>query len=74
LLTDLSNAGASAHTLRGYRGDLIAFAAHHDGEIGELTAAPVRVYLSEIAGAGGRQPRALGVGARWSGVLERDGG
>ncbi len=49
-LTELSNAGGSAHTLRGYRGDLIAFAAHHDGEIGELTAAPVRAYLAEIAG------------------------
>lgn len=48
-LTDLSNADASAHTLRGYRGDLVAFAAHHDGAIGELTAAPVRAYLAEIA-------------------------
>jgi integrase/recombinase XerC/integrase/recombinase XerD len=27
-LTDLANAGASAHTRRAYRGDLIAFAAH----------------------------------------------
>ncbi len=36
--------------MRAYRGDLIAFAAHHDGEIGELTAAPIRDYLSEIAG------------------------
>jgi integrase/recombinase XerC/integrase/recombinase XerD len=49
-LTDLTNAGKSAHTVRAYRGDLIAFAAHHDGEIGELTAAPIRDYLSEIAG------------------------
>ncbi|MDF2709602.1 MAG: putative recombinase [Nonomuraea muscovyensis] len=40
-LTDLANAGASAHTGRAYRGDLIAFAAHHGEDIAELTAAPV---------------------------------
>lgn len=49
-LTDLGNVGESAHTVRAYRGDLIGFAAHHDEEIGELTAAPIRAYLSEIAG------------------------
>ena len=49
-LTDLSNANASAHTLRAYRGDLLQFAAYHDGEIGELTAATVRAYLADIAG------------------------
>ncbi|WP_336213137.1 site-specific integrase [Nonomuraea sp. LPB2021202275-12-8] len=38
-LTDLANAGASPHTRRAYRGDLIAFAAHHGEEIGALTAA-----------------------------------
>lgn len=48
-LTDLGNAGKSTHTVRAYRGDLIGFAAHHDGAIGELTAAPIRAYLSEIA-------------------------
>lgn len=48
-LTDLTNAGRPATTVRAYRGDLIAFAAHHDDEIGELTAAPIRAYLSEIA-------------------------
>ncbi|MFD1938714.1 tyrosine-type recombinase/integrase [Nonomuraea mangrovi] len=48
-LTDLANAGKSAHTRRAYRGDLIAFAAHHGEEIGELTAAPVRAYLAELA-------------------------
>jgi integrase/recombinase XerD len=47
-LTDLSNAGAAAHTLRAYRGDLIQLAAHHDGEVGGLTVAPVRAYLTEI--------------------------
>jgi len=43
-LTDLANANASGHTLRAYRGDLAQFAAHHDGEIGELTAATVRAW------------------------------
>ncbi len=49
-LTDLANAGASDHTLRAYRGDLIQFAAHHDAEIGDLDAATVRAYLAELAG------------------------
>ncbi|WP_345580512.1 site-specific integrase [Nonomuraea rosea] len=48
-LTDLANAGKSAHTRRAYRGDLLAFAAHHGEEIGELTAAPVRAFLAEFA-------------------------
>ncbi|GGT46163.1 tyrosine-type recombinase/integrase [Nonomuraea spiralis] len=48
-LTDLANAGKSAHTRLAYRGDLIAFAAHHGEETGELTAAPVRAYLPELA-------------------------
>ncbi|QYN19650.1 tyrosine-type recombinase/integrase [Amycolatopsis sp. DSM 110486] len=49
-LADLANTNASAHTIRAYRGDLTQFAAHHDGEISELTAQPVRAYLSDIAG------------------------
>lgn len=49
-LTDLANAGASAHTRRAYRGDLIAFAAHHGEEIAELTAAPVRALAGEPEG------------------------
>ena len=48
-LADLANAGASRHTLRAYRGDLVQFAAHHDGEIAELTVVPVRAYLVGIA-------------------------
>ncbi|MFC4015777.1 tyrosine-type recombinase/integrase [Nonomuraea purpurea] len=48
-LTDLANAGKSAHTRRAYRGDLIAFAAHHGEEIGELTAVPVRAFLAGLA-------------------------
>lgn len=49
-LTDLANANKPRNTIRAYRGDLVAFAAHHDGEIGGITAAPVRAFLSEIAG------------------------
>lgn len=49
-LTDLANASASGHTLRAYRGDLAQFAAHHNGEIGDLDAAAVRAYLAEVAG------------------------
>jgi len=49
-LTDLGNANASAQTIRAYRGDLIQFAAHHDGEVGELSAVPVRAYLAGIGG------------------------
>jgi integrase/recombinase XerC/integrase/recombinase XerD len=49
-LADLANANRPRNTIRAYRGDLIAFAAHHEGEIGELSAAPVRAFLGEIAG------------------------
>lgn len=49
-LTDLRNGNASAHTIRAYRGDLLAFAAHHDAGPGELSALPVRAYLAETAG------------------------
>ena len=49
-LADLANANKPRNTIRAYRGDLTGFAAHHDGEIGELTAAPVRAFLGEIAG------------------------
>src|SRR5215472_16846420 len=49
-LTDLANANKPRNTTRAYRGDLIGFAAHHDGDIGGLTAAPVRTFLGEIAG------------------------
>ena len=49
-LTDLSNANASPQTIRAYRGDLIGFSGHHDGDIGELNAVPVRAYLAELAG------------------------
>src|SRR5258707_9057228 len=49
-LTDLANANKPRNTIRAYRGDLTGFAAHHDGEIAGLTAAPVRAFLGEIAG------------------------
>jgi integrase/recombinase XerD len=49
-LADLANANRPRNTIRAYRGDLIAFAAHHDGQIAGLTAAPVRAFLGEIAG------------------------
>jgi hypothetical protein len=37
-LTDLSNVGAPAYTVRAYSDELLQFAAHHDGEIGDLLA------------------------------------
>ena len=49
-LTDLANANKPRNTIRAYRGDLIAFAAHHDGDMAGLTAVPVRAFLGEIAG------------------------
>ena len=49
-LTDLANANKPRNTIRAYRGDLTGFAAHHDGDIAGLTAAPVRAFLGEIAG------------------------
>jgi hypothetical protein len=48
-LTDLGNGNASPHTICAYRGDLLAFAAHHEGGPGAVTAAPVRAYLAETA-------------------------
>jgi integrase/recombinase XerC/integrase/recombinase XerD len=49
-LADLANANKPRNTIRAYRGDLIAFTAHHDGDIAALTAAPVRAFLGEITG------------------------
>ena len=49
-LTDLANANKPRNTIRAYRGDLIRFATHHDGEIAGLSAAPVRAFLGDIAG------------------------
>jgi integrase/recombinase XerD len=49
-LTDLANANKPRNTIRAYRGDLIGFAAHHDGEIAGLSATPIRAFLGEVAG------------------------
>ncbi|MFC0436110.1 tyrosine-type recombinase/integrase [Kutzneria buriramensis] len=69
-LTDLRNAGRPDNTLRAYRGDLIQFAAHHDGPVAELTVAVVRAYLTEIAGlaASSRKRKRAAVGSfcRWA--------
>jgi len=69
-LTDLANANASGHTLRAYRSDLAQFAAHHDGEIGDLDAAVVRAYLAEVAGLAPstrkRKRAALASFCRWA--------
>ena len=45
-LTDLANANKPRNTIRAYRGDLTGFAAHYDGGIAGLTAAPVWAFLS----------------------------
>jgi integrase/recombinase XerC/integrase/recombinase XerD len=69
-LTDLRNAGRPDNTVRAYRGDLVQFAAHHDGSVAELTAAVVRAYLTEIAGlaASSRKRKRAAVGSfcRWA--------
>jgi integrase/recombinase XerD len=49
-LTDLANANKPRNTIRAYRGDLIGFAAHHDGEIAGLSATPIRAFLGKVAG------------------------
>jgi integrase/recombinase XerD len=48
-LTDQKNANASAHTVRAYRGDLLQFTAHCDGELADLTADPIRAFLADIS-------------------------
>src|ERR1700756_1345938 len=59
-LTDLANANKPRNTIRAYRGDLVAFAAHHDGEIWELTSAPVRTFLGRVILQVGRPARVAG--------------
>ena len=56
--TDLANANKPRNTIRAYRGDLLAFAAHHDGEIGGITAAPVPGVPRGDRGAGPVDPQA----------------
>jgi integrase/recombinase XerC/integrase/recombinase XerD len=64
----MANAGASRHTLRAYRGDLLQFAAHHDGEIAGLTVIPVHAYLAGIAEltAASRKRAAVASFCRWA--------
>ncbi|WP_433235897.1 site-specific integrase [Streptosporangium sp. CA-135522] len=52
-LTDLADTGASPHTRRAYRGNLVAFAAHHGEEIDALTAASIRAHPAELADLSG---------------------
>ncbi|MEV5576892.1 site-specific integrase [Spirillospora sp. NPDC052269] len=47
-LTDQKNANASTHTVRAYRGDLLQFTAHCDGELAGLTADSIRAFLADI--------------------------
>lgn len=47
-LTDLASTNASSHALCAYRGDLLQFTAHHDGELSDLTTAPIRAFLADI--------------------------
>ncbi|GAA4102716.1 tyrosine-type recombinase/integrase [Nonomuraea soli] len=47
-LTDKRNAGASGQTIRAYRGDLLQFIAHVDGDLSELTATPIRAFLADL--------------------------
>ncbi|WP_282779145.1 MULTISPECIES: tyrosine-type recombinase/integrase [unclassified Nocardia] len=48
-LRDLGNANRPANTIRAYRGDLLAFADHVDGDITAVGVAAVRTFLAEIA-------------------------
>ena len=57
-LTDLANANKPRNTIRAYRGDLTGFAAHCDGDIAGLTAAPARAFLGQLAGQAPGHPQA----------------
>jgi hypothetical protein len=53
-LADLANANKPRNTIRAYRGDLIAFAAHHNGDIAGLTwGAPARAGAALCGRCGG---------------------
>jgi integrase/recombinase XerC/integrase/recombinase XerD len=49
-LADLAHAGRSPHTVRGYRGDLAAFAAHHVGGVEEIDAGVLRGWSATLSG------------------------
>jgi integrase/recombinase XerD len=48
-LTDLTNANRSAHTVRGYLGDLAQFAQHHQGAVTVIDTATLRGFFTAIA-------------------------
>jgi integrase/recombinase XerC/integrase/recombinase XerD len=47
-LVDLTAAGKSRHTVRGYRGDLAEFAEHHDGGPAEVTVTVLRGHFTAL--------------------------
>ncbi len=49
-LTDLTNGGRSPHTVRGYRGDLAAFAAHRPGGADTIDVGVLRGCLATLTG------------------------
>ncbi|MCA2229731.1 tyrosine-type recombinase/integrase [Nonomuraea aurantiaca] len=69
-LTDKRNAGASGQTIRAYRGDLLQFTAYCDGELGELSAAPIRAFLADLgqlsAATRKRKRAAIASFCRWA--------
>ncbi|GAA4102982.1 tyrosine-type recombinase/integrase [Nonomuraea soli] len=69
-LTDKRKAGASGQTIRAYRGDLIQFTAHVDGDLAELSAAPIRAFLADLgalsAATRKRKRAAIASFCRWA--------
>ncbi|GAA2418637.1 site-specific tyrosine recombinase XerD [Nonomuraea africana] len=69
-LTDKRNAGASGQTIRAYRGDLLQFTAHVDGDLAALTAAPIRAFLADLgelsAATRKRKRAAIASFCRWA--------
>jgi integrase/recombinase XerC/integrase/recombinase XerD len=47
-LDDLRNARRSPHTVRGYRGDLAEFAAHHAGDVDQVDVKALRAYFGAL--------------------------
>jgi integrase/recombinase XerD len=69
-LADLRGAGRSPHTVRGYRGDLAEFAAHHAGDVDEVDVPVLRSYFTAIGehapATRARKQAALAAFLRWS--------
>jgi integrase/recombinase XerC/integrase/recombinase XerD len=49
-LTDLATTGRSPHTIRGYRGDLAAFARWHPDGLDTIDVGVLRGFLTTLAG------------------------